>query len=118
MVGKIKARLSATLLILFASFLVSNIAVAKSDVEARNEVFAKDHANQYESWKATSEQDKLGGGLDEFPDMVILWAGYPFAKDYKKARGHFYAITDIRESLRTGAPVKDTDGPLPMACWS
>ncbi|WP_425482150.1 ammonia-forming nitrite reductase cytochrome c552 subunit [Budvicia diplopodorum] len=118
MVGKIKAILSATLLILFASFMASNTAIAKSDREARNEVFAKDHANQYESWKATSELDKLGGGLDEYPDMVILWAGYPFAKDYKKARGHFYAITDIRASLRTGAPVKDTDGPLPMACWS
>ncbi len=23
--------------------------------------------------------------------MVILWAGYSFAKDYNKARGHFYA---------------------------
>lgn len=116
--GKIKATLSAGLLILFSSLLMSNTAAAKSDVEARNEVFAKDHADQYDSWRATSELDKLGGGLDEYPDMVILWAGYPFAKDYKKARGHFYAITDIRQSLRTGAPVKDTDGPLPMACWS
>ncbi|MCD1125662.1 ammonia-forming nitrite reductase cytochrome c552 subunit [Jinshanibacter sp. LJY008] len=118
-VGKIKAKLSASLLILFASLLVGNTALAnKSNVEARNEVFAKDHADQYDSWRATSESNKLGGGLDEYPDMVILWAGYPFAKDYKKARGHFYAITDVRETLRTGAPMKDTDGPLPMACWS
>ncbi|SQI44193.1 Cytochrome c-552 precursor [Leminorella richardii] len=117
--GKIKARLSSVLLILFASFLVSNTASAdKLNVEARNEAFAKDHKDQYDSWRATSELDTLGGGLDEYPDMVILWAGYPFAKDYKKARGHFYAITDIRQSLRTAAPMKDTDGPLPMACWS
>ncbi|MBK5074082.1 ammonia-forming nitrite reductase cytochrome c552 subunit [Budviciaceae bacterium CWB-B4] len=118
-VGKIKAKLSASLLILFASLLVGNTALAnKPNVEARNEVFAKDHADQYDSWRATSESNKLGGGLDEYPDMVILWAGYPFAKDYKKARGHFYAITDVRETLRTAAPMKDTDGPLPMACWS
>lgn len=117
--GKIKAKLSASLLILFASLLVGNTALAnKPNVEARNEVFAKDHADQYDSWRATSESNKLGGGLDEYPDMVILWAGYPFAKDYKKARGHFYAITDVRETLRTAAPMKDTDGPLPMACWS
>ncbi|AKJ43620.1 ammonia-forming nitrite reductase cytochrome c552 subunit [Pragia fontium] len=117
-VGKIKAKLSAGLLILFTSLMMSNVVAAKSEIEARNEVFAKDHAAQYDSWRATSELDTLGGGLDEYPDMVILWAGYPFAKDYKKARGHFYAITDIRESLRTAAPMKDSDGPLPMACWS
>ncbi|GKX60018.1 cytochrome c-552 [Leminorella grimontii] len=117
--GKFKARLSAGLLILFASLLAINTASAnKLNVEARNEAFAKDHKDQYDSWRATSELDTLGGGLDEYPDMVILWAGYPFAKDYKKARGHFYAITDIRQSLRTAAPMKDTDGPLPMACWS
>lgn len=116
--GKIKAKLSAGLLILFASLMLGNTAVAKPNVEARNEAFVKDHANQYDSWRATSESDALGGGLDEYPDMVILWAGYPFAKDYKKARGHFYAVTDVRETLRTAAPMKDTDGPLPMACWS
>ena len=50
--------------------------------------------------------------------MVVLWAGYPFSKDYNKPRGHFYALTDVRETLRTGAPKTAEDGPLPMACWS
>ena len=50
--------------------------------------------------------------------MVVLWGGYPFAKDYNKPRGHFYALTDVRETLRTGAPKTAEDGPLPMACWS
>ena len=27
--------------------------------------------------------------------MVVLWAGYPFSKDYNKPRGHFYALTDV-----------------------
>ncbi len=50
--------------------------------------------------------------------MVIMWAGYGFAKDYNKARGHFYAIDDLRNTLRTGAPKDEKTGPMPMACWS
>ena len=32
--------------------------------------------------------------------LVVLWAGYPFSRDYKQARGHMYAIDDIRSTLR------------------
>lgn len=35
---------------------------------------------------------------------MILWAGYPFSRDYNKPRGHAFAVTDVRETLRTGAP--------------
>ncbi|VEI46970.1 cytochrome c552 [Actinobacillus equuli] len=48
----------------------------------------------------------------------MLWAGYAFAKDYNKPRGHYYAVTDVREILRTGAPKDENDGPQPMACWT
>ena len=34
------------------------------------------------------------------------------------SRGHAFAVTDVRETLRTGAPKNAEDGPLPMACWS
>lgn len=54
----------------------------------------------------------------EDPRLVILWAGYPFSRDYNKPRGHAFAVTDVRETLRTGAPKNAEDGPLPMACWS
>lgn len=119
MMSKIKNRISAGLLILLASCLSIPSALADTQkVEARNEVFAKDNQDQFQSWKDTSQSDVLGGGLETYPDMVILWAGYPFAKDYKKARGHYYAITDVRETLRTAAPKTPEDGPLPMACWS
>lgn len=40
----------------------------------------------------------------EDPRLVILWAGYPFSRDYNKPRGHAFAVTDVRETLRTGAP--------------
>lgn len=93
-------------------------AAKEQKVEARNDRFAPMHPSQYNSWKATSEQSERVDALGEDPRMVILWAGYPFAKDYNKPRGHFYALTDVRETLRTGAPKTPEDGPLPMACWS
>ncbi|MBW6838844.1 ammonia-forming cytochrome c nitrite reductase subunit c552, partial [Salmonella enterica subsp. enterica serovar Weltevreden] len=70
------------------------------------------------SWKATSEQSERVDALAEDPRLVILWAGYPFSRDYNKPRGHAFAVTDVRETLRTGAPKNAEDGPLPMACWS
>jgi nitrite reductase (cytochrome c-552) len=50
--------------------------------------------------------------------MVILWAGYPFSKDYYQPRGHYYAVEDIRNTLRTGAPKSDTAGKMPNTCWA
>ncbi|MCL6408718.1 ammonia-forming cytochrome c nitrite reductase subunit c552, partial [Dickeya dadantii] len=85
-------------------------------IEARNSVFINQHPDQFNSWKATSEQSERHDALAEDPYMVILWAGYPFSRDYNKPRGHAYAITDVRETLRTGAPKTAEDGPLPMAC--
>ncbi len=87
-------------------------------VEAKNETFAPQHPDQYLSWKATSELSERVDALAEDPRLVILWAGYPFSRDYNKPRGHAYAITDVRETLRTGAPKNAEDGTMPMACWS
>nr|WP_281545505.1 ammonia-forming nitrite reductase cytochrome c552 subunit [Grimontia sp. SpTr1] len=87
-------------------------------VEARNDVYQSVFPEQYDSWKATSESQHLEDALAEDPNMVIMWAGYGFAKDYNKARGHFYALDDVRNTLRTGAPKDDQSGPMPMACWS
>ena len=56
--------------------------------------------------------------LRNTPRMVVLWAGYPFSKDYSQGRGHYYAVEDIRTTLRTGAPSEDQPSPLPNTCWS
>ncbi|WP_439651390.1 ammonia-forming nitrite reductase cytochrome c552 subunit [Photobacterium atrarenae] len=87
-------------------------------IEPRNDQFATAHADQYHSWKATEESADIEDALAEYPNMVILWAGYGFSKDYNKARGHYYAITDVRQTLRTGSPTDANSGPMPMACWS
>ena len=56
--------------------------------------------------------------LEVDPRLVVLWAGYGFSKDYNQGRGHYYAITDIRNTLRTGAPMNGKPGPQPNTCWA
>lgn len=109
----------ASLFILFSA-QAEDVTAVKTPVavEARNDTFTQKHPDQYNSWKATSEQSERHDALAEDPNMVILWAGYPFSRDYNKPRGHAFALTDVRETLRTGAPKNAEDGPLPMACWS
>ncbi|WP_348260398.1 ammonia-forming cytochrome c nitrite reductase subunit c552, partial [Salmonella enterica] len=53
-------------------------------VVAKNETFAPQHPEQYQSWKATSEQSAGDDAAVEDPRLVILWAGYPFSRDYNK----------------------------------
>ncbi len=90
-----------------------------ADWEPRNEVWGKNYPREHESFLATSKTDfasKHAGSatrdvLAEHPEYVVLWAGYPFSRDYKQARGHYYAIKDIRDTLRTTVP-------LPGTCWT
>jgi len=103
---------------LLAAAVIVVPAMAQTGIEARNDVFAKDHPDQYKSWLATKDSSLREDAVAEDPNLVVLWGGYPFSKDYNKPRGHYYAITDVRETLRTAAPKTPEDGPLPMACWS
>ncbi len=89
------------------------------DWEPRNEVWGQNFPREYESYVNTLDttfRSKYGGGatrdaLNEQPEMVVLWAGYAFSREYKQSRGHYYAINDIRETLRT-------DVPQPGTCWT
>ncbi len=89
------------------------------DWEPRNEVWGQNFPREYESYVNTldtSFRSKYGGSatrdaLNEQPEMVVLWAGYAFSREYKQSRGHYYAINDIRETLRT-------DVPQPGTCWT
>ena len=94
--------------------------------EARNAMFKEGFPRQHKTWENTAEMDfaskHLGNTmvdtLEKDPRLVVLWAGYGFSKDYNAPRGHMYAITDLRQSLRTGAPKSPEDGPMPNACWT
>ena len=84
------------------------------------------YSEEYKTWKNTADTGfhSLFNGnqsvdiLENRPEMVILWAGYAFSKSYSTPRGHMYAIRDLRESLRTGAPSGPDNGPQGAACWA
>ncbi len=72
-------------------------------IEARNELFKDDFPREYQTWTETAKTDfesEFNGNvavdvLEQRPEMVILWAGYAFSKDYSTPRGHMHAIEDI-----------------------
>ena len=68
--------------------------------------FAEKYPNQYNSWRSTANGDgeNIIYADEENPRLIVLWGGYAFAKEYNAPRGHFYAVTDVRNILRTGAP--------------
>ncbi|MGI3004263.1 ammonia-forming nitrite reductase cytochrome c552 subunit [Shewanella algae] len=117
MVKKINQK-SFALSALVAASLMAAGAFASDKTEPRNEVYKDKFKNQYATWHDTAESSEIVDVLAEDPNLVVLWAGYGFAKDYNAPRGHIYAVTDLRNTLRTGAPKTAEDGPMPMACWS
>lgn len=94
-----------------------------ADWEPRNEVWGENFPREFETFlkmQDTTFKSKYAGSakvdyLKEYPELVVLWAGYAFSKEYNQARGHYYAINDIRNILRTGG-VKES--PQPATCWS
>ena len=94
--------------------------------ETDNSVWGKFYPREYETWMKTADtsfHSKYAGSkpidaLETDPELVVLWAGYAFSKDYWQARGHWYAVQDIRNTLRTGSPMTPDAGPQPGTCWA
>lgn len=87
--------------------------------EPDSSVWGQNYPREYESYSMTKEdttKTKYGGSfprdyLEADPRQVILFCGYPFSKDYKQARGHYYSVTDVTGTGRLT--------PLNMAtCWT
>ncbi len=95
-------------------------------LEPDNARWGKYFPREYQSYLQTADttfRSRYGGSasidvLEESPELVILWAGYSFSKDYNQGRGHYHAIDDIRKTLRTGAPVGNIKSPSPNTCWT
>jgi len=106
--------------------LFNNKKVQIKGIEARSEIWGENYPREFETWKKTQEsgfESKHNGNieqdvLEKRPEMVVLWAGYAFSMDYSAPRGHYHAIEDVTRTLRTGAPMTDSDGPQPATCWS
>lgn len=92
---------------------------ALDQFETDESKWASNYPREYERHKSTKEGDfasREGGSvmidmLERDPRLVVLWAGYAFSRDYNQGRGHYNAITDIQNTLRTGVPQAAT-------CWT
>lgn len=104
----------------------NNRKVEIPELEARSEIWGVNYPREFETWKKTRNMDfksKHNGNvridvLEDRPAMVVLWAGYAFAMEYEAARGHGYAIDDIRNTLRTGSPTTPETNIQPNTCWT
>ncbi|KFZ39204.1 cytochrome C nitrite reductase [Shewanella mangrovi] len=112
------SRKSIAASMLMAATVMAASAFASDKTEPRSQVYKDKFKPQYASWHDTAESKDNTDLLAADPNLVVLWAGYGFAKDYNAPRGHMYAVSDVRGTLRTGAPRSNQDGPMPMACWS
>ena len=89
------------------------------DWEPRNEVWGQNFPRQYDSYmmtRDTTSVTRYAGSaridyLEKYPELVVMWAGYAFARDYNQGRGHYYAVTDVHQTLRTVQP-------QPATCWA
>lgn len=96
------------------------------EFEPRNEMWGKAYPREYATYQQmadTSFSSKHNGNsfrdaLEEDPRLVMLFAGYAFAMDYNQPRGHIYAVSDVHNTLRTGTPQNENEGPQNASCWT
>ena len=99
--------------------------VELDDTTTDPEVWGKNFPLQYDGYKRTVDQvrTRYGGSealprtpttadprsivaqsrLEEDPRLRTMWAGYPFAKDFREERGHAYMLDDQTFSERQQA---------------
>ncbi|MDO6776552.1 ammonia-forming cytochrome c nitrite reductase subunit c552 [Shewanella sp. 3_MG-2023] len=120
-------KLQKLALAVMVSAVFTGTAVAKDVDLYKSENWQQTFPEQYKTWAETEQSTPASGELDDLlaanPNLVSAWAGYGFAKDYNRARGHHYALTDIIETLRVGHPVVGHDGKvvgeaMAASCWS
>lgn len=100
--------------------------VKHTQFEPRNEVWGQNFPREHQSFLQTEDttfRSMFNGSatidmLEVDPRLVVLWAGYSFSREYKQARGHMHAIEDIRNILRTGAPMNGEGNMQPNTCWT
>jgi nitrite reductase (cytochrome c-552) len=94
-------------------------------MEPDSELWGQNFPNQWTTLQktATNNIDTTYGGSSQFswlerdPRQVILFAGYPFSKDYNDDRGHMNALTDVRETARLNLNADDPKH-TPGTCYS
>ncbi|HOW96655.1 MAG TPA: ammonia-forming cytochrome c nitrite reductase subunit c552 [Kiritimatiellia bacterium] len=98
--------------------------------EPDNAAWGANYPREYERYLLTRDdttRTMFGGSfprdyLEDDPRQVLLFAGYPFSKEYRQARGHYHSVTDVTQTKRISAKnmsscwtCKSTDVPKRMA---
>jgi nitrite reductase (cytochrome c-552) len=71
---------------------------------------------EYDTYRKTetNEGPTFYGGsdnyqkLEKYPNLVTLYAGYSFSKDYREERGHYWSITDVQATKRVNDKTANT----------
>lgn len=106
--------------------LFNNKKVEITGINPHSEEWGINYPREYNTWKMTQNMDfkskHLGNifqdVLEDRPEMVVLWAGYAFSRDYSAPRGHMHAIEDMGNTLRTGTPEHGEGDLQPGTCWT
>lgn len=96
-----------------------------ADMEPDSAKWGINYPNQYDTMMKTETNnvDTTYGGSSAFswlerdPRQVILFAGYPFSKDYNDDRGHANALKDVEATKRLNLNVDDPKR-TPGTCYS
>jgi nitrite reductase (cytochrome c-552) len=78
------------------------------DMETDPKVWGQNFPYEYDTYTKTQtvEGRTLFGGseayskLEQFPNLVTLFSGYPFSEDYDEERGHYYSLSDVTQTKR------------------
>jgi nitrite reductase (cytochrome c-552) len=95
-------------------------------MEADSSKWGVNFPNQWNSFQktATNNTDTKYAGSSKFswlerdPRQVILFAGYPFSKDYNDDRGHMNALEDVRATKRLNLSHEDETKTTHATCYS
>lgn len=87
--------------------------------EADNSKWGANFPREFNSWEQTkqmNENTKYGGSklkdyLADNPNLVVLFAGFGFGKDYNSPRGHYHSVTDVTSTKRVNEKT-------PATCWT
>lgn len=87
--------------------------------ESDNSKWGVNFPREYNTWLATEKMDgetKYGGNVERDhlannPKLVVMWAGYAFAKGYMAPRGHMHAVDDVKNTPRR-------NDKTPATCWT
>jgi nitrite reductase (cytochrome c-552) len=77
-------------------------------MEPDSSIWGLNYPNQWSTLQKTKDNNirTTYGGSDKFshlledPRQIILFAGYPFSKDYNEERGHMNSLIDVRNTKR------------------